>query len=377
MTDKRDYYEVLGISRTSTAEEIKRAYRTMARQHHPDVNKDPQSEHTFKEINEAYEVLSDATKRRTYDSYGHAAFNGGGGGASGFGGFGGFSATGMGFEDILGTIFGQGAARPNHGPAEGDDIRVDIEMTLEEVVSGAERTVQYHRLEGCDVCSGNGARQGTKPETCPACRGAGVVRHTQNNFIGTFSTTTTCGRCRGEGKIVASPCVPCGGRGRVRKVAEKTIQIPHGVENGSRMRVSGGGDAGMRGGDAGDLYVMIFVKEHETFERRGNDIFCEVPISFVTAALGGHIRVPVVGGSDEMQVPEGTQTGATFRIRGKGIPGLHNRGRGDLHVIVKVQVPTRLSPDQRLILTQFAESLGEDVEQPEERSILGRIFGTK
>lgn len=376
MTDKRDYYEVLGISRNATAEDIKRAYRTLARQHHPDVNKAPEAEHRFKEINEAYEVLSDANKRRTYDSYGHAAFNGGSGPA-GFGGFGGGGAGAAGFGDIFDMFFGAGAGRTAQGPIEGDDIRVDVELTLEDVVSGAERTVQYHRLESCDVCYGTGARAGTKPETCPACRGAGVVRHTQNSILGTFSTTTTCGRCRGEGKIIGSPCAQCSGRGRVRKIVEQTINIPPGVDNGTRMRLSGQGDAGQRGGDPGDLYVMIFVRQHEIFERRGNDLYCEVPISFATAALGGRTTVPVVGGTDDLQIPEGTQTGSSFRLRDRGVPDVNGRGRGDLHVVVKVQVPPRLSPEQKLLLKQFAEAIGDTVDAHEDKGLLGRIFGNK
>jgi molecular chaperone DnaJ len=377
MTDKRDYYDVLGISRTATAEEIKRAYRTLARQHHPDVNKAPEADHQFKEINEAYEVLSDTDKRRTYDSYGHAAFSGAGAaGAGGFGGFGAASGAG-GFGDIFDMFFGAGGGRNAQGPIEGDDIRVDVQLTLEEAVSGAERTVQYHRLESCDTCYGTGARAGTKPETCPGCRGAGVVRHTQNSILGTFSTTTTCTRCRGEGKIVGSPCATCSGRGRVRKIVERTVNIPPGVDNGTRMRLTGQGDAGQRGGDPGDLYVMIFVRQHDTFERRGNDLFCEVPVSFSTATLGGRITVPVVAGTDELQIPEGTQTGASFRLRDKGVPDVNGRSRGDLHVIVKVQVPTRLSPEQKQLLKQFAESVGETVDTHEERGLFGRIFGNK
>jgi molecular chaperone DnaJ len=373
MTDKRDYYDVLGVSRNSSAEEIKRAYRTLARQHHPDVNKAPEAEHKFKEINEAYEVLSDESKRKTYDSYGHAAFNGGAG-ASGFGGFGGGAA---GFGDIFDMFFGQGGGRTAHGPIEGDDIRVDVELTLEEVVSGAERNVQYHRLEGCETCGGGGAKPGTKADTCPNCRGAGVVRHTQNSILGTFSTTTTCGKCRGEGKVITSPCAQCSGRGRVRKVVDKTITIPPGVDSGTRMRVPGQGDAGQRGGESGDLYVMIFVREHEIFERKGNDLFCEVPVTFATATLGGKINVPVIGGTETMPIPEGSQTGSSFRLRDKGVPDAYGRGRGDLHVIIKVQVPTRLSAEQKQLLKQYAEAVGDTLEPNEDKSFLGRIFGAK
>jgi molecular chaperone DnaJ len=376
-TDKRDYYDVLGISRDASADDIKRAYRSLARQHHPDVNKEPEAERKFKEINEAYEVLSDDKKRRTYDTHGHAAFNGGGGaGPAGFGGFGGFSSPGAGgFGDIFDMFFGAGASgRPANGPVDGDDIRVDIELTLEEVVSGSEKQIQYHRLESCEVCYGTGARPGTKPESCPVCKGSGAVRHTQNSILGTFSTTSACSRCRGEGKIIGSPCGQCAGRARVRKTVEKKVTIPPGVDNGTRMRVPGMGDAGQRGGDPGDLYVMMVVARHEIFERRGNDLYCEVPISFAVAALGGKVTVPLVNGVEELAIPEGTQTGASFRLRGKGVPDAYGRGHGDLHVVVRVQVPTKLNPDQKQLLKAFAESVGDHVDLGD-KGLFGRIFG--
>jgi len=374
MADKRDYYDVLGVSRTASTEEIKRAYRNLARRYHPDVNKDPDAEAKFKEINEAYEVLSDETKRRTYDRFGHAGINGTaaepgmGFGGPGFGGLG----------DIFDIFFNTGGGRSaaSGSMAErGDDLRQDLEITLEEAALGAEKTVRFNRLENCDLCSGTGAKPGTHAEACPTCRGTGYVRHTQNTLLGTFQTTTTCGRCRGEGRVVSSPCPQCSGGGRIRKTRERKVRIPAGVDSGSRIRLSGEGDAGIRGGDPGDLYIVLYIRPHEVFERRGNDLYCEVPISFVRAALGGQITVPTIHGTEKITLSEGTQSGQTFRLREKGIPDLNGRGKGDEYVIVRVQVPTKLSADQKALLRQFARSLGEDVEDsPEDKGLLGRLF---
>ena len=379
MADKRDYYEVLGVSRAASAEEIKRAFRNLARRYHPDVNKSPDAEAKFKEINEAYEVLSDSGKRKAYDTYGHDAMSGAAGG--GPGGFGGGGAGFGGLNDIFDLFVNMGGGRsavnPN-APDRGDDLRQDIEITLEEAAHGAEKSVRYQHLENCDLCGGNGAKPGTQPETCQTCRGTGYVRHTQSNFLGTFQTTTPCTRCRGEGRVVASPCVQCSGAGRIRKVRERVLPIRPGVDSGSRLLVRGEGDAGLRGGDNGDLHVVIFVKPHEIFERRNNDIYVEATISMVTAAVGGQINVPTLFGDEKLAIPEGTQPGASFRLRGKGIPDLNGRGQGEQIVVVKVQIPARLSQDQKQILKQFAQSLGETVnEAPEEKGLFGRIFGGK
>lgn len=369
MTDKRDYYEVLGVSRSATLDEIKRAYRNLARRYHPDVNKDPGAEALFKEINEAYEVLSDDEKRAAYDRFGHAGVNGAAA-SSGFGGMGGFG-------DIFDIFFGMGGPRAATARAErGDDLRVDVEITLEEAAEGVEKTIRFARLETCDVCDGTGAAPGTRPEVCTLCRGTGFVRHTQNTLLGTFQTQTTCARCRGEGRVVQTPCPQCSGHGRVRRSVERTLHIPAGVDSGSRIRLSGEGDAGIRGGGPGDLYVVLFVRPHEFFERRGNDLYCEVPISFVRAALGGQITVPTINGTEKIHIPEGTQTGTTFRLRDKGMPDVNGRGRGDQYVVVRVQVPTKLTPEQKQILRQLANSLGDLPEPEHEKGFLGRIFKT-
>ncbi len=370
MPDKRDYYEVLGVSRSASAEEVKRAYRNLARKYHPDVNKQQGAEAKFKEINEAYEVLSDDGKRRTYDRFGHEGMNGGMADAGPFGG-GGF---GGGLGDIFDAFFSAGGGRSAAGGStseRGDDLRQDLEVTLEEAVQGVNKTLKYARLESCDVCSGTGAKPGTQPESCPMCRGVGYVRHTQNTLLGTFQTTTTCSRCRGEGRVVQSPCGQCGGAGRMRRNREKSLKVPPGVETGTRIRLTGEGDMGMRGGDPGDLYVVVHVQSHDVFERRGNDLYCEVTISFAKAALGGQVTVPVVGGEERIDVPEGTQPGAVFRLRDRGVPDLNGRGRGHQFVVAKVEVPTRLSSDQKQLLVQFARSLGEDSDLGADRGIFG------
>ncbi len=371
MAIKRDYYELLGVSKSASAEEIKRAYRNLARKYHPDVNKASDAESKFKEINEAYDALSDDGKRRAYDRFGHegAAAAGSAGGGAG--------AAGFGVGDIFETFFGMGGGRPSAGGSmaeRGDDLRQDVETTLEEAVLGVQKTVKFNRLESCDICVGTGAKPGTQPETCNQCKGAGYVRHTQNTLLGTFQTTTACGRCRGEGRIVSSPCPQCSGNGRVRKNRERSIRIPAGVDTGTRVRLSGEGDSGIRGGDPGDLYVVLHVKSHEIFERRGTDLTCEVPIAFTRACLGGSITVPTIQGEEKLDIPEGTQSGSSFRLRDKGVPDLNGRGKGSLFVIVKVQVPNRLTADQKQLLVQFSRSLGENLEVPEEKGLFGRLF---
>lgn len=370
MADKRDYYDVLGVSRTASAEEIKRAYRNLARKYHPDVNKQKDAEARFKEINEAYEVLSDEGKRKQYDRFGHNGPEAGMGSPFAGAGFGGFG-------DIFDVFMGMGggrAAASGSVAERGDDLRQDLELTLEEAVLGTQKTFRYTRLETCDLCGGSGAKPGTSADNCPNCRGSGYVRHTQTTMIGTFQTTSTCPRCRGEGRVVTTPCGQCSGNGRVRKTRERNVRIPPGVDTGSRIRLAGDGDAGIRGGDPGDLYVVIHVKPHEVFERRGNDLYCEVPISFARAALGGSITVPTIDGEEKLEIPEGTQSGAVFKLRDRGAPDLNGRGKGHEFVVLRVQVPTKLSTDQRALLKQFARSLGENVEETAEKGFLGKLF---
>ncbi len=372
MAEKRDCYELLGVSRSASGEEIKRAYRNLARKYHPDVNKQPGAETKFKDINEAYEILSDDGKRRAYDRFGHAGLNGGAAGAGAAAGFG-----GAGLGDIFDIFFGGGGGRPaaSGSTAErGDDLRQDMEIALKDAALGCEKTVKFSRHEECDLCHGSGARQGTQVESCPNCRGTGYVRHTQNTLLGTFQTQAACGRCRGEGRVVQSPCGQCSGSGRMRKTRERTVKIPPGVDSGSRIRLGGEGDAGVRGGDPGDLYIVLYVKPHEFFERRNNDLFCEVSISFVKACLGGQISVPTITGEERLSIPEGTQSGTSFKLREKGIPDLNGRGKGDQYVIARVQVPTKLSADQKQLVRQLGYSLGDVVETQEEKSLLGKLF---
>lgn len=371
MPTKRDYYDILGISRSASAEEIKRAYRNLARKYHPDVNKQAGAEEKFKEINEAYDVLSEDSKRRAYDRFGHEAVNGAAAGPGGYGaGFGGL-------DDIFNMFvnFGPRGAAPTATAERGDDLRYDLEITLEEAALGIEKTVQFNRIETCDLCHGSGARPGTQVDMCPTCKGVGVVRHTQNTLLGTFQTSTTCPRCHGEGRAVSNPCPQCNGGGRLRKTRERTIRIPAGVDTGSRIRVAAEGDSGLRGGEPGDLYVVIYVKPHDLFERRGNDLYCEMPVGFVTASLGGQITVPTIYGEEKLAIPEGTQSGASFRLKDKGMAKYPPPGRGDLYVIVKVAVPTKLTADQRHLLRQLAESLGEEVhDHGDDKGFLGRLF---
>lgn len=369
MSNKRDYYEVLGVSRDADEAEIKKAYRRLALKYHPDRNKDdPDAAEKFKEINEAYEVLSDPEKRARYDQFGHAAF---GGGAEGFGGgfegpFGGFGRGFGGFGDLsdlfdamFGGAFGSGSRR-SAGPQPGADLRLDLEITLEEAATGAEKEIEVPRTEECPRCRGVGAEPGTQPKVCPTCLGTGQVRTVQTTILGRFETVRTCGQCQGQGRIIEKPCRECRGRGRVRRVRRITVKVPAGVDTGHRLRMGGEGEAGERGGPPGDLYVYIHVKPHRLFKRQNDDLILEMPISFVQAALGDAIEVPTLEGKAQLEIPEGTQTGTVFRLRGKGMPRLKGHGRGDLHVQVKVEIPTRLTARQKEILQEFARTLERD-----------------
>lgn len=375
---KKDYYDVLGVSKTATADEIKKAYRKLARQYHPDVNKDnPEAAEKFKEASEAYSVLSDEQKRAQYDQFGHAAFeNGGAGGAGGFGGFEGFGGFGGGgMEDIFDMFFGgqgRGARGSNAGPQRGADLRFDLEITFEEAAFGLEREISLYRDEQCPHCHGNGAEHGSKVETCPECHGSGEIRFTQNTMFGQMTNVRPCPKCHGEGKIISEPCKECRGQGTVKKNKKLKVKIPAGVDNGSRLRVAGEGEAGVKGGPSGDLYVYLYVKPHKFFERDGTTVYCEVPINIVQATLGDEIKVPTLDGQVVMKVPEGTQPGKVLRLKGKGIPSLRNSTRGDQLVRIKVVVPQKLNEKQKDALRKFAE-ISKDNINPEEKGFLNKI----
>lgn len=376
---KRDYYEVLGVSKTATQDELKKAYRKLARKYHPDLNKDnAEAAEKFKECNEAYSVLSDEQKRAQYDQFGHAAFEnggmGGGGGFGGAGGFGGFGGSGM--EDIFDMFFGgqggRGGRSSKAGPQRGADLRFDLEISFEEAAFGLEKEINLYRDEVCDHCHGEGAEPGSKVETCPECNGSGYVRFTQNTMFGQMVNERPCSRCKGEGKIISEPCKECRGKGTVKRNKKLKVKIPAGVDNGSRLRVSNEGEAGAKGGHSGDLYVYLYVKPHKFFERDGTTVLCEVPINIVQATLGADIKVPTLDGQVTMKIPEGTQPGKVMRIKGKGIPSLRNSSRGDQLVRIKVVVPTKLSDKQKDALRKFAD-ISKDNINPEEKSFMDKV----
>ena len=350
---KRDYYEVLGVSRTASADEIKKAYRRLAMKHHPDRNKDDASaEGKFKEAKEAYDVLSDADKRATYDRFGHEGLRGASGGP---GGMGGFSAEGFGdiFGDVFGDIFGGGRQRGGSQVFRGADLGYELRLDLEKAVSGDTVTIDVPTQVPCETCDGSGARKGTKPATCSTCGGAGQVRMQQ----GFFSIQQTCPACKGAGTTIGDPCDDCHGRGRVRKTKTLSVKVPAGVDDGDRIRLSGEGEAGRNGGPPGDLYVEIRIKPHKLFERDGADLSTEVPISFATATLGGDVELPTLDGHVSLKIPAGTQSGKVFRLRGKGVTTVRDARKGDLFAQVSVETPVNLSAEQKDILQNFDESI--------------------
>ncbi len=372
MTEKQDYYQILGVSRNASQDEIKKAYRRLARQYHPDVSADKkEAEARFKEINEAYQVLSDPEKREIYDRYGHQGLDQRFG--SDYGGFGGFPD----FSDIFDIFFGTGGdrttGRTRPAAERGNDLRYDVELTLEEAASGTTKTFRIRRMEVCDICKGSGVQPGTRPETCNLCYGTGQVRQQQQSFFGTQIRITTCPRCHGEGRVITSPCDACAGQGRVRKTEEKTVEIPPGVDTGMRIRFAGEGDAGLHGGPYGDLYVVTHVKPHDFFERRGNDLWCEIPISFVLAALGGTIEVRTLEGIERLEVAPGTQPGEVYTLRGKGMPDPSGHSRGDMNVVLRVRIPTGLTEEQRDLLKRFAELSGEEIKDSHGKSFFERV----
>jgi molecular chaperone DnaJ len=367
---KRDYYEVLGVSKGASEQEIKSAYRKMALQHHPDRNPgDKQAEDKFKEAAEAYSVLSDGEKRARYDRFGHAGV-----GAQS-GGFGGFDPNVFAdFSDILGDIFGfgdlfGGSSRRGGRVQRGSDLRYDLEMSFEDAAFGTKTKIKVPRHEHCAECDGSGAQKGSGPTTCTTCNGYGQVRFQQ----GFFSITRTCSQCHGSGQMIKNPCQACHGEGRVVREKSLELKIPAGVDNGDKLRVSGEGDAGVKGGPAGDLYVVLRVKEHDFFERQEHDLYCHIPISFPQAALGADINVPTLDGDEaQVSIPAGTQTGSTFRIKGRGISKRGGSARGDLYVMVNIVVPPKLTKEQKEILTKFAGTLPHD-NRPIQKKLLERV----
>ena len=371
MSAKRDYYEVLGVSRTATADEIRKAYRRLARQYHPDVNKDDGAEDRFKEINEAYEVLSDEQQRAAYDRFGHAGvgMNGGPGAGDPFG-FGGRSP----FGDIFETFFGGGTTtRTRRTTARGADIEATVDLDFEEAVFGTEKEVEITRLEVCDDCHGTRMRDGAQPQVCRVCGGTGEVRQTQSTILGQFVTTTTCRNCGGEGYVVTDPCPTCRGRGRVSRRRTVQVTIPAGVDSDSVLRLSGQGEQ-VPNGTPGNLYVHIHVRPHELFKRQGKHILLDLPINVVQAALGDEVEVPTVDGPVLFKVPAGTQAGQQFRLRDKGVPDLRGGGRGDQIVTVRVLTPTDLTHEQRELLRRLGETLDQpDIHETARRGFFDKI----
>ncbi len=369
-----DYYKVLGVEKNATDDDIKKAYRKLAKKYHPDLNSgDKESEHKFKEVNEAYEVLSDNTKRTQYDTYGHAAFNGqaGGGAYSGF----------SGFEDIFDAFFsgfggGQTSRRP--GPVRGQDLRVEVTLTFEEAAFGVEKTIEITRTEVCDVCEGSGAKKGTSSRTCTTCGGAGQVKQTRNTAFGSFVNVTTCSTCGGTGKVIDDPCAQCGGKGTVRKKRQIVINIPEGIDDGQAITMSGQGEAGTLGGPYGDLYVYVSIRPHSLFRRKNYDIYCDIDISYPQAVLGGDIEVPTLTEKIRYNIPKGTQSGTTFRLKGKGIKYLRSNTHGDLFIKVHVNVPKKLSPKQEELIAELKKTFGdESYGSHDEKSDKGKGFFDK
>ncbi|HHV07740.1 MAG TPA: molecular chaperone DnaJ [Firmicutes bacterium] len=376
MAEKRDYYEVLGVPRTASQEEIKKAYRKQARKYHPDVNPgDPTAEEKFKEVNEAYEVLSDSQKKAQYDQFGHAAFDAsafGGQGGADFGGFGG----NFGF-DIFGDIFDMFSGRQGRsqrtGPERGADLQYDLDITLEEAATGIEREIEVFREEKCNTCDGSGAAPGTSPSTCSSCGGTGELRQERTTPFGRMVNVTTCVRCGGRGKVILEPCKDCGGSGHKRRARRILVRVPAGVDTGARLRLAGEGGLGVRGGPPGDLYVFITIRPHKVFERQGDNLFTQVKINMTQAALGTETDVPILGGTAKLTIPPGTQSGTHFRLRGKGMPLLRGHGRGDLLVRVIVSIPKRLTPKQRELLKELAETFGDDVRDDDDKGFFKKM----
>jgi molecular chaperone DnaJ len=366
MSSKRDYYEVLGVSRTADAEDLKKAYRRLARQYHPDVNKEAGAEERFKEANEAYEVLSDAEKRRAYDRFGHAGVDGNAG-YTDFG-FGGISDI---FEEFFG--FGSGTRARRRGPRRGNDLQYDLEISFEEAVFGCEKEIEIYRMDICPECQGSRAEPGTTPIRCNQCNGTGEVRRVQQSILGSFVNVTTCPTCQGTGEVISIPCRHCRGQGQIRVTKSITVKVPAGVDDGTRIRLAGEGEPGSQGGPSGNLYVLLHVQPHSIFRRSGNDLVLELNINVAQAALGDRVKIPTLDGEETVSIPAGTQTGRIFRLRGRGVPHLRHSGRGDLLIVTQVVVPTDLDDQQRELFQELGKTLGKEVIPQGERGFMDRL----
>lgn len=357
MADKRDYYEVLGLSKGATDDEIKKAYRRLAKQYHPDMNPgDKVAENKFKEVNEAYDVLGDPDKKAKYDQYGHAAFDPSSGfGGGGFGG--GFGFDGFDISDIFSNIFGGGSSRRQNGPVRGEDIRYRLTLSFEEAVFGCKKEISYQRVQKCPECSGSGAAKGTSAKTCPDCQGRGQVKVQQRTPFGVMQSTTTCSKCRGTGKIIETPCKNCRGSGFVKASKKLEVSIPAGIDDGQGVVLRGEGCDGRNGGSAGDLVITVNVRPHAFFEREGSDIYCDIPVTYADMTLGAKITVPTIDSTETIDIPEGTQTGTTFTLKGKGVKIVNTQKRGNMYVTAVIETPKGLDRKQKELLKQFSDSL--------------------
>ena len=373
--NKRDYYEVLGVDRSASDDELKKAYRKAAKKYHPDLNPgDAAAEKAFKEVNEAYEVLSDKEKRSRYDQFGHAGVDPNFGAGGGYGG--GFNGDFGDLGDIFGSFFGGGfggsrRANPN-APRRGNDASAAVNISFEEAAKGCKQTVKVTKIETCDECGGSGAKKGTSSKTCPVCHGTGQVTSSQRTPFGVFQTQTVCSNCNGSGKVIENPCTKCNGKGRIRHTVQETVDIPAGIDDGQVIRLRGKGDSGVNGGPSGDLNITVNVRPHPIFSRNGYDVYCEIPITFVEAALGGDITVPPLDGKVKFTIHEGTQPGDEFKLRGKGIQRLNYSGRGDQYVKITVEVPKNLSREQKEKLKEF-EALSSDKNYKTQKSFMDKV----